>query len=106
MGLVASCLQFVAYSILTQLLLKDILAHSAVYSYCILRCLLGALNVLHFQLFSIGQLMVVDTIQALETSVEKILLHVWGHTVVVVVVSVYLTKLMYTTTCFSACASI
>ena len=40
---------------------------------------------LRFQLFSTGQLMVVDTIQALETSVEKLLLHVWGHTVVVVV---------------------
>ena len=42
-------------------------------SYCILRCLLGASNVLRFQLFSTGQLMVVDTIQVLETSVEKFL---------------------------------
>ena len=107
MCLLASCLQFVAYSTLTQLLLKDILAHSAVNSYCILRCLLGALNVLRFQLFSTGQLMVVDTIQALETSVEKFLLHVWRHIIVVVVlVSVHLHKLMYTTTYLSACASI
>ena len=46
--------------------------------YCILKCLLGALNVLLSQPFSTAQLMHgghVNTIQALATSVEKFLLH-------------------------------
>ena len=42
------------------------------------------------QLFSTAQLMVVDTIQALATSVEKLLLHAgWGHAIVVVVLAMH-----------------
>ena len=35
------------------------------------------------QLFSTAQLMVVNTIQALATSVEKCCMPVWGHAIVV-----------------------
>ena len=49
-----------------------------------------AFNVLLSQLFSTAQLMVVDTIQALATSVEKLLLHAgWGHAIVVVVLAMH-----------------
>ena len=44
------------------------------------------------QLFSTGQLKVVNTIQALATSVQQLLLHGWGHAIVVVLVTVFIFK--------------
>ena len=44
--------------------------------------------------------MVVNTIQALATSVQQLLLHGWGHAIVVVLVTV--NRWNRTTTCLSA----
>ena len=73
--IVASCLQLVALEFFSTELL---LAHSAVYSWA----------AAHLPAVPLA----VDTIQALAISVQQLLLHGWGHAIVVALVTVFISK--------------